>query len=205
MPGDPSEYVDAVQLAQFADAGIAAGALRPFIAVIPAAGTRPQYNGEWAGPWETALVDRIVPWVDAHLPTIASPHGRLLGGLSAGGFGAVDIALRHPRVFGTTESWSGYFTPLRDGPFKDASTATLDANDPTLLARGDAAALRRDGMRFFLSTGPGHSHWFTPAQTLAFARELRSLRLPFELRTYAAAKGEWRAQVDAGLTWALAA
>jgi hypothetical protein len=89
--------------------------------------------------------------------------------------------------------------------FKDASAATLDANDPTLLARGDAAALRRDGMRFFLSTGPGHSHWFTPAETLAFARELRSLRLPFELRTYAVAKGEWRAQVDAGLTWALAA
>jgi enterochelin esterase-like enzyme len=205
MPGDPSEYVDAVQLGEFADAGIADGTLRPFIAVIPAAGTQPRYNGEWAGPWETALVDDVVPWVDAHLPTIAVPSGRVLGGLSAGGFGAMDIALRHPDVFGTAESWGGYFRPLHDGPFKHAGPATLAANDPTLLVRGDAAALRRDGLRFFLSTGPGHSHWFTPADTLAFARELQGLRLPVELRTYSVAKGEWREQVDAGLGWALAA
>jgi len=205
LPGDPSEYVYAIRLARFADAGIAAGTLRPFIAVIPAAGPRPQYDGEWAGPLETALVDRVVPWIDAHLPTIAAPSGRLLGGLSAGGFGAVDIALHHPDVFGTAESWSGYFRPLRDGPFRDATAATLAANDPTLLARGDAAVLRRDGLRFFLSTGPEHSHWFTPGETLAFARELRGLRLPVELRTYAVAKGDWRAQVDAGLAWALAA
>jgi enterochelin esterase-like enzyme len=204
MPGDPSEYVDAVQLEQFADAGIAAGTLRPFVAVIPAAGPRPRYNGEWAGPWETALVDRIVPWVDAHLPTIAAPSGRVLGGLSAGGFGAVNIALRHPDVFGTVESWSGYFQPLHDGPFKHATRATLAANDPTLLARTDAPWLRRDGTRFFLSTGPFHSHWFTPQETLAFAAELERLRLPVELRTYAVEKGVWREQVDAGLDWALA-
>ena len=26
-------------------------------------------------------------------------------------------ALRNPGVFGTAESWSGYFQPLHDGPF----------------------------------------------------------------------------------------
>ncbi len=65
MPGSPSEYLGGTDLADFADAGIAAGRLRPFIAVAPAAGPDRGYDGEWAGPLEDALVDQIVPWVDA--------------------------------------------------------------------------------------------------------------------------------------------
>jgi enterochelin esterase-like enzyme len=203
MPGDPSEYVDGTQLGEFADAGIAGGTLRPFIAVMPAAGADPRYNGEWAGPWETGLVEHVVPWIDANLPTIALPSGRIIAGLSAGGYGAINTALRHPGVFGTAESWSGYFTPLHDGPFKGAGKATLAANDPTRLVRTEAPALRRDGLRFFVSTGPFHSHWIRPKSTFGFARELEALRLPVELRRYESLKGEWRAQLDDGLLWAL--
>jgi len=205
MPGSPSEYVDGTQLGQFADAQISGGELRPFIAVVPAAGADAKYNGEWAGPWERSLVDDVVPWVDANLPTVAAPSGRILAGISAGGFGAVDIAVRHPGVFGAAESWSGYFTPLHDGPFAAATAATLAANDPTLLVRTEARLLRRDGLRFFVSTGPYHSHWFRPAATFAFANELRALDLPVQFDTYPTLKGEWRAQLDAGLTWALGA
>jgi len=205
MPGSPSEYVEGTKLGQFADAAISSGKLRPFIAVVPAAGADPKYNGEWAGPWERSLVQKVLPWVDANLPTIVAPGGRILAGLSAGGFGAVDIALRNPGVFGTAESWSGYFRPLRDGPFAHASAAILAANDPTSLVRIKAPLLRRLGLRFFVSTGPYHSHWFTPAATLGFARELRSLRLPVAFASYASFRGEWRAQLDAGLTWALRA
>jgi enterochelin esterase-like enzyme len=203
LPGDPSEYVDGTQLGEFADAGIDDGTLRPFIAVIPAAGADAQYGGEWAGPWETALVAKVVPWVDAHLPTIATQAGRILAGLSAGGFGAVDIALRHPSLFGVAESWSGYFTPLRDAPFTHAGAATLAANDPTRLARREAATLRRGGLRFFVSTGPSHSHLFRASETVAFARQLRQLGVPVRLMQYGSVKGEWRAQLDAGLDWAL--
>lgn len=204
MPGTPTEYVDGVDLPGWAGAEIAAGAVQPFIAVIPAAGPDRGYNGEWAGPWETALVRRIVPWVDGHLATVRSASGRVLAGLSAGGFGAMDIALRNPSLFGRVESWSGYFRPLHDGPFKHATKAVLAANDPVMLARAEAPALRRLGVRFFLSSGPAHSHWFRPAQTAAFASELRRLGLPVRYGFYANRKGEWRAQVDAGLAWAFA-
>lgn len=203
MPGSPSEYLYGTDLPAFADDAIAAGRLRPFIAVAPAAGPDRAYNGEWAGPLERALVDRVVPFVDQFLPTIAAPVGRFLAGLSAGGFGAADIGLRNPSVFGSILSWSGYFRPLRDGPFRHASRSELAANDPVLLAPAERAELVRDGTRFFLSTGPAHSHWFAPAQTIAFAGELRSLGVPVASLTYPAARGEWRAQVDAGLEWAL--
>ena len=203
MPGSPSEYPAGTGFVSFADQAIETGEIKPFIGIFPAAGPDDRYNGEWAGPWETGLVDRIVPWVDATLPTLPDAQDRVIAGLSAGGFGAVNIALRHPGLFGTVESWSGYFTPLHDGPFKDA---------PTSGARGERSDARRprggrcappDGVRFFLSTGPAHSHWFQPAETTAFASELRSLGIPVSYHMYANKKGEYGTQLSVGLVFAL--
>ena len=203
MPGDPDEYVDSLRLADVADTLISGGAVKPFVAVLPAAGSSPHYDGEWAGPWETYLVDGVVPWVDAHLPTIATASGRTLAGLSAGGYGAIDIGLRNPQLFGRLESWSGYFHPLHDGPFEHADGATLRANDPVAIVRGSAALVRALGIRFFLGTGPSHSHWFKAQETLDFASLLQRLRLPETLRVLSSAKGQYGLQLDAGLRWAL--
>ena len=79
MPGSPTEYPGGTSLGTFADASIAGGTLRPFIGAMPAAGTSPRYNGEWV----TAVVDRILPWVDQSLPTIAARAGRVIAGLSS--------------------------------------------------------------------------------------------------------------------------
>ena len=201
MRGSPGEYIAATELPRFADTEIAAGRLRPFIAVIPAAGATPAYNGEWAGPWERELVNRVVPWIDAHLPTQTTAAGRVLAGLSAGGFGAVDIGLRNPLLFGTIESWSGYFTPVLDGPFRNATRAVLAANDPTRLVEANRRLLGKT--RFFVSTGPPHSRWAPPAQTIDYAARLESLGLRYTLRVYTSRKGEWRNQQDDGLRWAL--
>jgi len=137
------------------------------------------------------LDDPLTPWTDPR-------------GLSAGGYGAVDIALRNPSVFGTAECWSGYFTPLRDGPFREATSATLAANDPVSLARTEAPRLRAAGLRFFVSTGPLHSHRILPTSTRAFAKELRRLGLDVAYRSFPGKREEWRNQLDAGLGWALA-
>lgn len=200
MPGSPSEYLAGTGLLDFADDAVSSGRLRPFVAVMPAAGPDPKYNGEWAGPWEREVVDDVVPFVDAHLPTVAAPSGRVIAGLSAGGFGAVYIALRHPTLFGAVESWSGYFRPLRDGPFKHATKAELDSSDPRLMAAADGAELRR--MRFFLASGPFHSHWFRPAETWAYARTLRGLHVRVRTYYYGGRRGEWKAQLATGLAWA---
>jgi S-formylglutathione hydrolase FrmB len=129
----------------------------------------------------------------------------VIAGLSAGGYGAVDIALRNPNVFGAVEAWSGYFKPLHDGPFKHATAPVLAANDPTLLARREAARLRAAGMRFFVSTGPFHSHWIPRGTSRRFADELERLGLSTTYRAFSNRRGEWREQLDAGLDWAFAA
>ena len=203
LRGSPEEYIAATQLPSFADTEISAGRLRPFIAVMPAAGATAKYDGEWAGLWEQALVDRIVPWVDDRLPTQRNASGRVIAGLSAGGFGAVDIALRHPLLFGTVESWSGYFTPVPDGPFKHATRSVLAAHDPTRLVVAEQPLLSRVKTRFFVSTGPPHSRWAPPSQTIDYAGQLRALGLRYTLRIYTDKQGEWRNQFDDGLRWAL--
>src|SRR5262249_30283186 len=108
-------------------------------------------------------------------------------------------------LFGRIESWSGYFSPLRDGPFKHAAAALLAANDPILLVQHEASRLRTAGVRFFVSTGPAHSPWIQSDASLQFAGELRSLGLRTTYRTYASSRGQWRAQLDAGLEWAFPA
>jgi enterochelin esterase-like enzyme len=205
LRGAPSEYWDALDIADVADGLIASHASPPFIAVMPVGGklVHPSED-EWAGVWERYVVDDVVPWVDARLPVVPTARDRALEGLSAGGFGAVDIGLRHPRMFGTLGSWAGYFAPVfKDGPFAHASRAYLRAHTPTLLVRKEAPELRREGVRFYVSVGGNHGDVMTN-YSLAFARELRALRLPFELwRLPAADRGHfWSSTFPSALAYA---
>ncbi len=205
LRGAPSEYWDALDLADVADGLISSHESPPFVAVMPVGGPvlHPS-QGEWAGAWEDYVVDDVVPWADAELPLIPRERDRALEGLSAGGFGAVDIGLRHPGMFGTLGSWAGYFAPVfRDGPFAHAGTAALDAHTPTLLVREHAAALRKDGTRFYVSTGGNHGAVLT-RWSVDFARELRALRLPVELwRLPAMDQGHfWSSTLPSALAYA---
>jgi enterochelin esterase-like enzyme len=202
FPGSPYQYVDGIDLPSYADPHIADGSLPPFIAVIPPAGID-AYHGDWTGIWEQYLVRDVVPWVDANLPTIAARRGRVLAGLSAGGYGAVDIGLRHPGLFSTLESWSGYFHPLRAGALVHADRAERQAHDPSLLVRREAPLLHGLGTRFFLSSGTTRDR-ATAAGAKAFSEELRTLRLPHRL--WLGPGGHdgrlWRAQLPAALAYA---
>jgi S-formylglutathione hydrolase FrmB len=193
MPGGPTGFVRALRLADTAD-----GIGRPFIAVAPVAGPSGRYRGEWAGRWEDYVVRDVVPWVRQTLP--AGP--RAIAGISAGGFGAVDIALRHPGLFGTVESWGGYFAPFADGPLVDASREQMHAHDPMLLIRREAPAFRR--VRFFLSSGPTHGD-VLQSDTSAFGAELTGLGIPHLTWLLHTRKADWRLQLTQGLRYAVGA
>src|SRR5581483_10929823 len=143
FPGDAWSIGLGLRFATVADDAIASGRVAPFVAVIPTSRLR---AAEWAGRWEDWLVRRVLPWARSRLPLTQETA---VAGLSAGGYGAVDIGLRHPRLFATLESWSGYFEPLADGPLRRAGRAELHAHDPSLLVEREAALLRRLGTRFF--------------------------------------------------------
>ncbi|MFZ0090370.1 MAG: alpha/beta hydrolase-fold protein [Solirubrobacteraceae bacterium] len=59
--------------------------------------------------WPQAIAHDLPTCIDRHYPTIADRYGRALTGISAGGYGAANIGLRHLATFAAVESWSGYF------------------------------------------------------------------------------------------------
>jgi S-formylglutathione hydrolase FrmB len=66
--------------------------------------------------YETYIAKDLVGWADGHYRTITSRDGRAIAGLSMGGFGAMELALRHPDEFSAAASHSGAIALLYKGP-----------------------------------------------------------------------------------------
>jgi len=56
---------------------------------------------------ETAIIEKVVPWVDSCYGFRRDREGRGIVGISMGGHGALYLALRHPELFGAAASISG--------------------------------------------------------------------------------------------------
>ena len=147
----------------------------PLIVVMPAGGRggfySDWYNGGDFGPpmYETYHVDELIPWIDRRFRTEARRGGRVITGLSMGGFGSMSYAARHPDLFSAAAAFSGAvdnndpaigpvfdFIPGLDGGEPNAiwgpsATETIRrrARNPVDLATN----LR--GMRLVLRTGNG--------------------------------------------------
>jgi S-formylglutathione hydrolase FrmB len=71
----------------------------PLIVVMPDGG-RGFYCDAVDGPaYERYLLDDVIGFVDRTFHTIAERQGRVIGGLSMGGYGAIKLALKYPQLF----------------------------------------------------------------------------------------------------------
>ena len=90
---------------------IAQGAMPKTICVLPDCMTRlggSQYTDSSAtGPYETYIIEELVPFVDASLRTKPGRDHRGVTGKSSGGYGALRLGMRHPDVFGALGSHAG--------------------------------------------------------------------------------------------------
>ncbi|MEA2396712.1 MAG: hypothetical protein QOK25_268 [Thermoleophilaceae bacterium] len=108
----------------------------PLIVVMPNAGNGGFYsdwfnNGAGGPPeWETYHVGQLIPWIDAHYPTIASRAGRATAGLSMGGFGAMTYPARHPDMFVAAASFSGAVNSNDFAPTGEPDESSFDAGQP---------------------------------------------------------------------------
>jgi S-formylglutathione hydrolase FrmB len=146
----------------------------------------PEYL-DW-GPgrnWETAITRDVVGYVDSHFRTIGGRRGRAIVGLSAGGYGAVMLALHHLPAFSVVESWSGYFHPT-----DPAGDHALDLGSPQANANASAHAFVKSLKRGFASrptffafyVGSGDDRFRD--ENLLFHRELAAARVPHVFRIY---------------------
>ena len=185
FPGRPLAFIETVQMGIVDDALTAKRRAQPLILVMPFGSTGTFTDKEWANGvgkgngWATFVSRDLVRYVDSHYRTIASGRGRAIAGLSEGGFGAVNIALHHPREFSVVESWSGYMQPAKLSSIFGARLQLLPQNEPMKLVRRDAPTLRRMHTYFWFYSG---SEDRLRKQNAAFAKVLTAIGLPHRYR-----------------------
>ena len=106
---------------------IAEGKIEPFIIVMTYGMTNEVKFGGLRdfkiGPFQTVLVDELVPYIDANFRTVAQSSHRAMAGLSMGGMETHTITLNQPEVFSYYGLLSGgLYTPEE---IKDKSKAKL--------------------------------------------------------------------------------
>jgi enterochelin esterase-like enzyme len=181
FPGRPDAFLQTVRAGVVEDTLLANKKIRPMILVIPTGSTGLFTDEEWANgvspnsAWETFVSRDLVNAIDARYRTIPTGAGRALGGLSAGGYGALNIGLHHPNTFGTLESWSGYQLALNVHSVFGGNSTRLALNSPLLQLSKQAAALRRAGTYVWFYSGSTDP---LRAQNAQFAAALSSARIP---------------------------
>jgi S-formylglutathione hydrolase FrmB len=101
---------------------------------------------DWADGTASAeehVMNEVLPWARTELPVTDELW---LTGLSMGGYGAITLSARHPGVFRSVTSTSGYLNPHRLGRFVPDYAQRMwghdvDAHDPRALLRSTSAPL----------------------------------------------------------------
>jgi enterochelin esterase-like enzyme len=185
-PGHPENYVLAGAMDVRYDLLLARHRIRPFLVAIPngrtgSYGSDTEWANAAAGRYEDFLLDTVRA-VDSQWSTLHSRRARMIAGLSEGGYGATNVALHHPGVFGSFESWGGYYVQTPTGVFAGQPRSLLDQNSPISYLLTHAIALRRTPLHGFLYQG---THDDVPAPTmLRFAALMRGAGSPVHAAVY---------------------
>jgi len=185
-PGGPINFLRVIPMGYIEDLLVAEHLMRPMILVGPTGNPSFFSDTEWAdsprpgNDWATYLARDVVGTIDRMYRTIPNGADRIIGGLSEGGYGALNIAFQHPGEFRVVESWSGYMTA--DGSILEAwgvrpSAALLARNSPAVEARRVADELVRDRTFIWFYCGSGDP---LAGQNRSFAAELSALGIPHE-------------------------
>jgi len=160
---------------------------------------------DWANRWdgsepvEDQVVD-LVSFVDETYRTMPDRSTRFIGGLSSGGFGALNLSLHHPDLFSTAMSFSGFIAaddPEADSGVFGEDPAYVQRNSPAVLASSQRAA--RD-IYYVLSGGQDDPYFRN--RMAEFSAELDRLGIAHEFHVVPG--GHDMTAWDAGLDFGLA-
>ena len=157
VAGDANEWI-AIGTPDAADQLIGDGTIRPLIVVFPYGDASYYVNANHGGPrWEDHIVGEVVQEVDATYRTLARRESRAVAGLSMGGDGALQLAMRYPDVYGVAAAHSPstrlLFEHAAAAAYRDE--AFFRAHNPYWLAQ-TATGLER--VSFWIDIGD-EDHW----------------------------------------------
>lgn len=177
------------------------------ILVLPQGARSGESDPEYAdrGPrdrWSTAIGKELPRIVDARFRTIPTRDARALVGISAGGYGAMHLALAYLDDYAVVESWSGYFHPT-----DPTGTQALDLG-PGQDVHSQLQAVRRKLVRSrtFIAFYVGRDDGRFAAENEQLNRELSAVGIPHVFRIYAGGHEQalWQRYAPYWLSLALA-
>jgi enterochelin esterase-like enzyme len=184
-PGISIDWLRGGRLDVAMDHLLAQHAIEPFIVVLP------DLNGGYGrdtecedipnGPQvQTYLTVDVVTYIDTHFRTIPNRAGRVIGGLSSGGYCGLNLSLRHQDVYSGAVSDSGFLSPERN-----SYTGNLFGHDQTtLLLNSPSAYLPTIPIRqpYGVYLDVGSREKASLAQSRLAAQLLRARGVPTTLR-----------------------
>ena len=96
---DGGNYVERMRTPAILDRLIAAKTIEPLVAVFVEPGER-QEEYSRNPRWRAFMASELVPLVDKRFRTFPAPEKRVMLGSSFSAYGAVDLAVEYPAVFG---------------------------------------------------------------------------------------------------------
>ncbi len=201
-PGAAHDWFTAGKANQSADTLIALGKIPELILILPDGNGRAGATSEWANSYdqrqliESYVANDVVKYVDSKYRTIPDVAHRGIGGLSMGGFGATNIGIHHPDVFGFVISLGGYY--YAEGDIWGNNAAYMQMNSPADVLPTKKQAWK---LQFFLGAGKQDQPYYTDTQR--FAQELVSLHIPYHLDVQPGyhSWSIWETQMYNALTW----
>lgn len=201
-PGQDHDWFTAGKANQSADTLIALGKIPELIMVLPDGNGRPGATSEWGNSYdqhqmiETYVANDVVKYVDSRYRTIPDAAHRAIGGLSMGAFGATNIAVHHPDIFGYVISLGGYYHA--EGSIWGNNAAYMRLNSPADVLPTDKQAWK---LQYFLGAGKKDQPYYTYTQE--FAQELDGLHIPYHLDVQPGYHSWtiWQTQMYNALTW----
>ncbi|MGR5149992.1 alpha/beta hydrolase-fold protein [Photobacterium alginatilyticum] len=160
---DQNQWVRDGKVQNFMDNLVDAGAIEPFIIVMPY-GDKSQYVNNR----EVHIMEELIPYVRDQYRIKPGKTFTAISGGSMGGFGALYLAHRHQDVFGLSVPLSGYFD-LSYYPEFQSKKITMEPelyiycgiNDHISFARNESLVklLKSEGVDFTYKTAPGGHTW----------------------------------------------
>ena len=201
-PGSEYDWIRGGEAVQSADTLIGHGEIPDLIMIFPDGNGRNGETSEWGNSsdqqqlMENFVAFDLVHFIDQKYRTIPTPGYRAIGGFSMGGFGAMNIAVHHPDIFGSVISLAGYYTA--DGCIWGQNTAYIHANSPALILPARPQAWK---LRIFLGAATKDQPYYTDTQQ--FILELKALHLnyTFDLENGYHTWSVWEIQLYHGLIW----
>ena len=145
---------------------------------------------------ETYVANDLVKYVDAKYRTIPQAVDRGTGGNSMGGFGAINIAIHHPTVFGFAISLGGYYRA--EGGVWGNNPAYMRQNSPIDVLPTDKAAWR---LQIYIGAATKDQPYYAYARQFASELDHLLLSYQFDLQSGFHSWKIWQTQIYNSLLW----